>query len=107
MPGSAPNIIFFQAEDGIRDYKVTEVQTCALPISSVHITFIIVANVEHVIVAFEHAGQAAKSDIGGAAIAALRDRAHLLAPLHPHGRGHSAGDRSGVTEQRVQPRYLP
>src|SRR5256885_12539078 len=26
---------FFQAEDGIRDYKVTGVQTCALPISLV------------------------------------------------------------------------
>src|ERR1039457_1113332 len=26
---------FFQAEDGIRDYKVTGVQTCALPIYSV------------------------------------------------------------------------
>src|SRR5256885_3520331 len=26
------SIIFFQAEDGIRDYKVTGVQTCALPI---------------------------------------------------------------------------
>src|SRR5256885_11933533 len=26
---------FFQAEDGIRDYKVTGVQTCALPISNV------------------------------------------------------------------------
>src|SRR5256885_4988237 len=26
---------FFQAEDGIRDYKVTGVQTCALPISQV------------------------------------------------------------------------
>src|SRR5256885_16906622 len=26
---------FFQAEDGIRDYKVTGVQTCALPISTV------------------------------------------------------------------------
>src|SRR6266850_4867773 len=26
---------FFQAEDGIRDYKVTGVQTCALPISPV------------------------------------------------------------------------
>src|SRR5688500_19913250 len=26
-------IFFFQAEDGIRDYKVTGVQTCALPIS--------------------------------------------------------------------------
>src|SRR5688500_19093766 len=28
-------IFFFQAEDGIRDYKVTGVQTCALPISAV------------------------------------------------------------------------
>src|SRR5256885_5958840 len=26
--------VFFQAEDGIRDYKVTGVQTCALPILS-------------------------------------------------------------------------
>src|SRR5256885_11849605 len=26
--------VFFQAEDGIRDYKVTGVQTCALPIST-------------------------------------------------------------------------
>src|SRR3989454_9429685 len=29
-------IFFFQAEDGIRDYKVTGVQTCALPISRAH-----------------------------------------------------------------------
>src|SRR5205807_7379220 len=29
---------FFQAEDGIRDYKVTGVQTCALPIYTVHAT---------------------------------------------------------------------
>src|SRR5256885_4547852 len=28
-------LFFFQAEDGIRDYKVTGVQTCALPISRV------------------------------------------------------------------------
>src|SRR5256885_5003148 len=28
------SIFFFQAEDGIRDYKVTGVQTCALPISA-------------------------------------------------------------------------
>src|SRR6478735_5951466 len=27
-------VFFSQAEDGIRDYKVTGVQTCALPISS-------------------------------------------------------------------------
>src|SRR5256885_12330459 len=33
--GSLPDAVvffFFQAEDGIRDYKVTGVQTCALPI---------------------------------------------------------------------------
>src|SRR5256885_16949573 len=30
---SLMTIFFFQAEDGIRDYKVTGVQTCALPIS--------------------------------------------------------------------------
>src|SRR5205807_1339346 len=31
---------FFQAEDGIRDYKVTGVQTCALPISDLHVRFL-------------------------------------------------------------------
>src|SRR5215467_15220937 len=30
---AAIRVVFFQAEDGIRDYKVTGVQTCALPIS--------------------------------------------------------------------------
>src|SRR5256885_12403029 len=30
--GCCELIFFFQAEDGIRDYKVTGVQTCALPI---------------------------------------------------------------------------
>src|SRR3989454_7346967 len=31
--GCSSFFFFFQAEDGIRDYKVTGVQTCALPIS--------------------------------------------------------------------------
>src|SRR5256885_5668651 len=30
--GTSSGFFFFQAEDGIRDYKVTGVQTCALPI---------------------------------------------------------------------------
>src|SRR5256885_7855973 len=30
------DMFFFQAEDGIRDYKVTGVQTCALPICFYH-----------------------------------------------------------------------
>src|SRR5256885_13313786 len=33
IPRSPLFFFFFQAEDGIRDYKVTGVQTCALPIS--------------------------------------------------------------------------
>src|SRR5690606_39650795 len=37
---------FFQAEDGIRDFHVTGVQTCALPISHAVITNEIFANDE-------------------------------------------------------------
>src|SRR2546426_11114507 len=33
------SFFFFQAEDGIRDYKVTGVQTCALPIWSRAVRF--------------------------------------------------------------------
>src|SRR5256885_5504439 len=32
LDDQSPGVFFFQAEDGIRDYKVTGVQTCALPI---------------------------------------------------------------------------
>ena len=39
----------------------------------VHVAFVVVADVKHIIVALEHAGKAAKADVGGAAIAALRD----------------------------------
>src|ERR1022692_888343 len=31
---TSSSCVFFQAEDGIRDYKVTGVQTCALPIQA-------------------------------------------------------------------------
>src|SRR5205807_7665030 len=37
---------FFQAEDGIRDYKVTGVQTCALPISPSYLTWLAAMAVE-------------------------------------------------------------
>src|SRR5256885_9600644 len=40
---------FFQAEDGIRDYKVTGVQTCALPISEG-------AFLHHAALAYRHVG---------------------------------------------------
>ena len=75
--------------------------------AGVHIGFVVVTNVEHVIVALEHAGQAAETDIGGAAVAALRDGAHLGPPFHPHGGGNAGGDRRGIAEQRMQPGRLP
>src|SRR5690606_40574888 len=34
------SLFFFQAEDGIRDFHVTGVQTCALPISPAHERFV-------------------------------------------------------------------
>src|SRR5256885_9956837 len=39
-------LFFFQAEDGIRDYKVTGVQTCALPIC-VHVGGVGTDNLRH------------------------------------------------------------
>src|SRR5690606_40495701 len=45
---------FFQAEDGIRDFHVTGVQTCALPIYLCDRDFLLVIdNFEHVIEAAE------------------------------------------------------
>src|SRR5256885_3493463 len=44
-------IFFFQAEDGIRDYKVTGVQTCALPISSAYVNSFSVIAVEDIRIA--------------------------------------------------------
>src|SRR5256885_11733510 len=40
---SGVSFFFFQAEDGIRDYKVTGVQTCALPISVAALLIVTVA----------------------------------------------------------------
>src|SRR5690606_40890726 len=39
---------FFQAEDGIRDFHVTGVQTCALPICSVDINILPAALIERI-----------------------------------------------------------
>src|SRR5438876_11947455 len=38
------NFFFFQAEDGIRDGRVTGVQTCALPISSILVVPMLLKN---------------------------------------------------------------
>src|SRR5688500_19671024 len=40
MRAVSNHFFFFQAEDGIRDYKVTGVQTCALPISKFEVRYL-------------------------------------------------------------------
>ena len=60
-------VFFFQAEDGIRDYDVTGVQTCALPIlaedqvaSGTH------RGVDHPVLELAEIGMQARSDASGA-----------------------------------------
>ena len=43
---------FFQAEDGIRDYDVTGVQTCALPISDLAGPYLAVCGVYAMVAIF-------------------------------------------------------
>jgi hypothetical protein len=49
--------------------------------AGVHVGLVVVTDVEHVVVALEHARQAAEADVGGAAVAALGDHAHVAAAL--------------------------
>ena len=72
----------------------------------VHVRLVVVTNVEHVVVALEHARQAPEADVHRAAVAALREHAHV-APLHAQGRRDAARHRRRVAEERVQPRHLP
>src|SRR5258706_9922772 len=55
----APNapFFFFQAEDGIRDWSVTGVQTCALPISSTGICEYLVEEFAQIPVEVEYASE--------------------------------------------------
>ena len=76
--------------------------------AGVHVGLVVVADVEHVVVALEHARQAAEADVGGAAVAALRDRrARRSRPLTRSAAATPVATAGGVAEQRVDPRDLP
>src|SRR5256885_8548727 len=62
---------FFQAEDGIRDYKVTGVQTCALPIC--------------------HDASFAEDQALAQSVYALHDHGHAHGHSHDHSHGHEHG----------------
>src|ERR1700730_546137 len=51
--------------------------------AGVHVRLVVVTDIENVVVAFEHAGQAAEADVGRAAVTTLRDDAHAGAPQRP------------------------
>jgi hypothetical protein len=104
LPGSGPSgmVVAVRAAGGVAELRWTP---------RVHVAAVVVADVEHVVVALEHAGQAAEADVGGAAVAALGDDADIAALafllLDLDRRGDAGGDRRGVAEQRMDPRNLP
>src|SRR5256885_8757940 len=55
---------FFQAEDGIRDYKVTGVQTCALPISQ-QLAALVECIADEALHVVQAAGVAQRAHLGG------------------------------------------
>src|SRR5256885_10923965 len=74
------SVFFFQAEDGIRDYKVTGVQTCALPICNL---------------ALRKVAGKSRAEADAAGMAAL-DRVGLAAKAKSY-----PGELSGGQQQRV------
>src|SRR5256885_4078549 len=58
-------VFFFQAEDGIRDYKVTGVQTCALPIYRLEQDQVLVSLARTQAQDFEWAGRKQAGELGG------------------------------------------
>ncbi len=49
----------------------------------VHIGLIVIADIQHVIIAFEHSGKTTKSDVHGCPITSLRNDPHISLPLCP------------------------
>src|SRR5256885_7645990 len=72
---------FFQAEDGIRDYKVTGVQTCALPI------YLVRNSVDHGIEMPEDRLAAGKSEHGTLTLAASHQGGSIVIEVRDDGRG--------------------
>src|SRR5246127_5761614 len=80
---NAKGWFFFQAEDGIRYYKVTGVQTCALPISD-RVADLVLAVGELAANTIRHADQGGVLAIwtaGNELICQVQDSGHIADPL--------------------------
>src|SRR5205807_6174983 len=101
---------FFQAEDGIRDYKVTGVQTCALPISATcwEISSRATEEISQQVAAIQEATKGAVNEIGsiGRSIHELTSVSTSIAAeigrASCRERGWSPGERPRVTEKPAQ-----
>jgi hypothetical protein len=67
--------------------------------AGVHVTAVVVADEQHVVVAFEHPRQAGQTDVDRAPVTALTDDADVGAALRPECRGDAGRDRRRVAEQ--------
>src|SRR5690606_39482780 len=82
-------LFFFQAEDGIRDFHVTGVQTCALPISMRTVREI-----------YAWLGEALPPHVE-----ARIERTLAASPQHRHGRHRYALEPFGLDEAAVRERF--
>ena len=64
--------------------------------AGVHVALVVVTDVEHVVVALEHPGQAAEADVDRAAVAALADDADVVAALGLQRGGDPGRDRGAL-----------
>src|SRR5205807_5830810 len=91
-----PVVFFFQAEDGIRDYKVTGVQTCALPISEREISL---RSGRAVWAALIRKGyDAIPLEVDASVVARLREVRAQIAFIALHGPGGEDGTIQGMLE---------
>ena len=79
--------------------------------AGVHVGLVVKADIEHVVVALEHAREATEADVGGAAVTAQSKDADgfaaLLASLDARGSGQTGRNGRRIAEKRMEPRQLP
>ena len=76
--------------------------------AGVHVGLVVVADVEHVVVALEHPGQAPEADVGGAPVAALgHDLDVGPCPCRRRAAATPVATAGRVAEQGVEPGNLP
>ena len=75
--------------------------------AGIHVRLVVVADIKHVVIALEHARQAAQPDVRRTSIAALRDNSHFRPPFDLHRGSNSGRNRRRVSEQRMHPGNPP